>query len=80
MLLEKLKQYLSANANKALQTAFETAKMPETLFPWSIFCSAWQNLNDNVSDMLKDAGVSEKNLKIAIKKKYKNPSQTSEKF
>ena len=75
-------QYLSANANKALQTALKASKdAGDDFVSLEHILFGLVNVNDNVSDMLKDAGVSEKNLKIAIselRKGSKVQSQTSE--
>jgi ATP-dependent Clp protease ATP-binding subunit ClpB len=75
-------QYLSANSNKVLQLALKASKdAGDDFVSLEHVLLGLVNVNDNVSDMLKDAGLSEKNLKTAInelRKGTKVQSQTAE--
>jgi ATP-dependent Clp protease ATP-binding subunit ClpB len=75
-------QYLSANSNKALQNALKASKdAGDDFVSLEHLLLGLLTVNDNVSDMLKDAGASEKNLKVAIaelRKGSKVQSQTAE--
>jgi ATP-dependent Clp protease ATP-binding subunit ClpB len=75
-------QYLSPNSNKALQNAVKASKdVGDDFVSLEHLLLGLITVNDNISDMLKDAGASEKNLKIAItelRKGSKVQSQTAE--
>jgi ATP-dependent Clp protease ATP-binding subunit ClpB len=75
-------QYLSPNSNKALQNAVKASKdAGDDFVSLEHLLLGLITVNDNISDMLKDAGASEKNLKIAItelRKGSKVQSQTAE--
>jgi ATP-dependent Clp protease ATP-binding subunit ClpB len=74
--------YLSSNSNKALQNAIKASKAEgDDFVSLEHLLLGLITVNDNVSDMLKDAGASEKNLKTAIgelRKGSKVQSQTNE--
>ena len=75
-------QYLSQQSNKVLQSALKLSKEEEDEFVSVEFLLlALLTANDNISDMLRDAGMSEKGMRMALselRKGSKVNSQTAE--